>query len=640
MLVTVVVLTLSGAVSSFGQQGRIPLVLPTPVPRPALVGGVPARPTLAHTARTLAPLSDNTPFAYEQFPRILIPTENGTIRVVAEVVGDVPSVTFLRNVPAVRTGHIVEAWVRDRTRTVDGRLISVFDQRYPGSMLADLLVYSHGHDFPQVPLGRLQVPGSGVGVPAMPPAFVTLWLRLASSSLPVSTVQRITSTGEGAVTGQYASHVVNLVVPGFGEGQILNGAQAFELEEAARAFYRHFADSYHTLSFIPRRSPFGSYPAFNITVMNDVEGIGTPLVNRQAAYGSGTLRSVQLYAAGFAGHHATVVHQTGHHWGDATDLAGIAGVAAAGHQPERHTPLLDGGSTLLGAVLDGTRQVEPLASSGSGGGTTYRIARTLAPITFHPLQLYRMGFLEPAAVPAVTVFANQTQFGSDAVSAPEVGTPVTGAGHTIHINEIMAALGPRRGPSFTVWRQAFVVVSDELISRAEMDYYNFYAQRAAATAGTRSYDGYGSFGEATGNRVTLRTEIDTRHPVENPKITQTLAVGYVPFGPRDWRGLVLDTPVSGRVSVGESLTLIGRIDTTLLSGSYEFIVLRASRYGDAPEIAMTVQERVQGGRFSMPLSFRPDQVGAYAIDIFVFADAGSLAIPTSLVTSLFVEQGP
>ena len=641
VLATIVVLALCGAASSSEQRelgvGRS---LPTAVPRPGFVCGARAWPTRLRGVRTVSPLPDNTPLAYEQFPRILTPTESGTIRVVAEVVGDVPTATFRRNVPSLETGYTSEIWARSSTRSVDGRLVSVFDERYPATILSDLLIYAHGNDFPQVPLGRLEVPGSSLidldgTQPA--PTLVTVWLRLASSNLPVSTVRAITPADESVPTAQYASHVVNIVVPGFGDAQVLDGAQAFELEETAQAFYQHFADTYHALSFIPRRSPLATYTAFNINVKNDVEGIGAALVDERAAYGSGTLRAVQLYAAGFAGQQATTVHQTAHHWGDETDLAGIAGVAGAGSEPERHTPLLRGGATLIGAVLEGTREVERVPSPVAGGDDTYRIARTRAPVTFHPLQLYRMGFLEPAAVPDVTVFADQAQFSPNTTSAPAVGTPVTGERQTVNINQIMAALGSRRGPTFTEWHQAFVVVSGELISQMEMDYYNFYAQRVAAASGTRSYEGFGSFVEATGNRVTLRTDIDPRDIGMNPKITQALAVSNTPFGSRDWRGLVFDVPVPSRVAAGARLTLTGSIDADLLPDSHQFIIVRATRYSDPASAAITVQSKVSGGRFSVPLRFTDDQTGAYQIDAFVFIDEDSPAITTSVVTPLFVD---
>ncbi len=636
VLVTGLALALFGATPR-SEQGPVVRVgsLPIAGERPGFICGTPAesRPGL----RPLSPLAANSPLAYDHFPRILTPNEAGTIRVVAEVVGDVPAVVFRRNVPSLPTGYVSENWSRATTRSVGGRLVSVFDQSYPGSILADLLLYPHGHDFPQVPLGRLEVPGSGVTDPngtLSSPSFVTVWLKVAPASLPASIVGLVNSSASSGPVAQYASHVVNLVLPGFGDARMSNGGQAFEFKRAAAAFYRHFADVYHTLSFVPRRSPFG-YAAFNINVTNDVRGIGSALFNEQAAYGSRMLRSVQLYAAGFPGQHETTVHQIAHQWGDETNLAGIAGAVAAGYQPARHSPLLQGGTTLIGAVLKGTREVERVPSTVVGGTDTFQIKRTTAPITFHPLQLYRMGFLEPAAIPDVTVFADQAQLGGAPPSAPTVTTPVVGVRKSVDINEIMAALGPRSGPSFSEWRVAFVVVSEEPVSKREMDYYNFYAQRAAVAAGTRSYDGFGSFSEATGNRTILRTNVDPLDPGVTQKIAQTLAVGYPSFGVRDWRGLVFDTVVPSRVQSGSTLVLTGRIDQEILTGNYRFLVLRVARYGALPSAATTVQTTVRGGRFVVPLSLV--QPGAYAIDAFVFVDADGPAIPTSVLTPLFVE---
>ncbi|MDE0831046.1 MAG: hypothetical protein OSB03_17780, partial [Vicinamibacterales bacterium] len=80
------------------------------------------------------------------------------------------------------------------------------------------------------------------------------------------------------------------------------------------------------------------------------------------------------------------------------------------------------------------------------------------------------------------------------------------------------------------WHQAGIVVSDAPVSQVEMDYYNFYAQRAEAQTGTRAYDGFGSFYEATGGRANLHTAIATRDPAVHSVVTQTLNVSNVPFG--------------------------------------------------------------------------------------------------------------
>ena len=582
----------------------------------------------ARRVEAVAALSDLSPLSYQQFPPILHPGATGSIRLVLDVVGDVPEVVFRRNVPSSATGHVEELWSRLTTRSVAGRLVSIFEQTYPGTILSDLLVYPHGHDFPQVPLGRLDDPG-GSGETA------TVWLRIASTGLPGSTVRLITPSEGGTATVQYASHAVNLVLPGFDDARIESAGDGYALEAAAQAFYRDFADKYQSLAFVPHRMPLAPFDTFNRTVWSDLEGIGMPFADDRAAFGGTALRAVQVLPAGFLGHQATLLHQLAHHWGDRMNLGAIAGIAPAGDDPDRHTPLLYPGATLVGGVLDGTRQVERVVTG--DGVERFEIARPTAPVRFHPLQLYRMGFLDPAEAPDITVFAEQAQFASQRVSAPAVGTAVAGARQAVSINAILAAFGTRGGPVFTEWNQAVVIVSDTLLSQEEMDYYNFYAQRAAASTGTRAYDGFGSFFEATGGRASLQTTILTRDADTHPAITQALDVGDVAFGTGDWRGLMFDEPIPGRLLTSTTLTLRGNIDPEVLPGSYQFLIIRASRFGDAPGDAITVQTAVRGGRFVISLRFPADGAGAYAIDAFVFLDGEARPIPTSVITPLFVD---
>jgi hypothetical protein len=600
--------------------------LPSMAGRPGVVSAGSAHVPRAQRVDAAAPLSDLSPLSYQQFPPILHPGATGSIRLRLDVVGDVPEVVFRRNVPTTATGSVEELWSRLTTRTVAGRLVSVFEQTYPGTILSDLLVYPHGHDFPQVPLGRLDDPG-GSGEPA------TMWLRIASTGLPESTVRLITPLEGGTATAQYASHAVNLVLPGFNDARI--DGDGYALEAAAQAFYRDFADRYQSLAFVPHRMPLAPFDTFNRTVWSDLEGIGMPLADDRAAFGGTALRAVQVLPAGFLGHQATLLHQLAHHWGDRMNLGTMAGIAPAGNDPDRHTPLLYPGATLVGGVLDGTRRVERVVTG--DGVERFEIARPAAPVRFHPLQLYRMGFLDPADVPDVTVFAEQAQFKPQRVSAPPVGTAVAGERRAVSINAILAAFGTRDGPVFTEWNQAVVIVSDTLLSQEEMDYYNFYAQRAAASTGTRAYDGFGSFFEATGGRASLQTAILTRDPDAHPAVTQAGDVGDVAFGTGDWRGLMFDEPIPGRLPTSTTLTLRGNIDPEVLPGSYQFLIIRASRFGDSPGDAMTVQTSVSGGRFVISLRFPADGAGAYAIDAFVFVDREATPIPTSVVTPLFVD---
>lgn len=584
---------------------------------------------LANTALALAaPLSDGSPLSYQQFPPVLAADTTASVRIVLDVVGDVPSVLFRRNVPTVAVGHVEEEWPRVTTRSAGGRLISVFEQTYPADILADVLVYPHGNDRPQVPLGRLDDPAGGGGT-------ATVWLRVAPSNLPASTVRRIASAEGGEVIAQYASHVVNLVVPGFDDARVDPSSGGYAQEAASNAFYRYFADQYQSLAFVPHRAPLADADQFARSIVNDIQGIGIPMQDDRAAFGGDALRSVQLLPVGFVGQHATFLHQLAHHWGDEMNLGAIAGLEPGDDEPDRHTPLLYPGVTLVGGVLDGTRHVERVVTD--AGAESFSIARPPSPVEFHPLQLYRMGLLAPADLPTVTVFADQAQFGSRGGSAPSVGSPVVGVGASVDANAIVAALGPRDGPIFTEWHLAVVIVSDTLVSQAEMDYYNFYARRAGAPAGTRSYDGFGSFREATGGRASLRTAIQTRDSAVHPVVTESVDVSDVAFGARDWRGLIFDEPVPSQIRRSTDMTLSGRIDSDVLAGSYQFLVVRASRLGDPPEAATTVQTSVSAGRFALSLRLPDDGAGAYTLDAFVFVDVAAAPIPTSVVTPLFVD---
>jgi hypothetical protein len=606
-------------------------------PRPSvhglpIVAGRPVGPTTVSAQvganGTVAPLSDGVPLSYQQFPPILDPGETGELRIRVDVVGDVAALRFRRNVPTQPNGNVEEVWPRLTTRSASGRLISVFEKTYPPEVLADVLVYPHGNDFPQVPLGRLEEPADGG-------AASTVWLRVAPTNLPVSTVRRIASSEGQEAPAQYASHVVNLVLPGFDDARVDVANDGYALEEAAQAFYQYFADEYQSLAFVPTRMPLAVLDDFQRTVLSDISGIGLEARDDRAAFGGTTVRAAELLPAGFLGHQATLLHQVAHHWGDDMGLETIAGFAPGGSASARHTPLLYPGTTLMGGVLEGTRHVERAVTS--GGVETFTLGRAPAPVTFHPLQLYRMGLLPPGEVPDLRVFADQAQFGSRGPSSLVVGTEVVGEAASVDMNAIVGALGTREGPIFADWHQAVVIVSDALVPQREMDYYNFYAQRAEAQTGTRAYDGFGSFYEATGGRANLHTAVVTRDPMLHPVVTQSLDVRNVPFGTRDWRGLLFDDALPSRVRTSTTLTLSGSIDPDVLPGSYQFLVIRATRMDDPPDEARTVQTSVSGGRFALSLRFPSDGSGAYSLDAFVFVDVAASPISTSVLTPLFVD---
>ena len=82
---------------------------------------------------------------------------------------------------------------------------------------------------------------------ATPGTGWSITLRIASRSLPRVAVTRL---GDDV---QYSSHVVNLVIPGFGDG-LARDEEGFELDQVARRFYKDFEDSYRRSGSVPPSS--------------------------------------------------------------------------------------------------------------------------------------------------------------------------------------------------------------------------------------------------------------------------------------------------------------------------------------------------------------------------------------------------
>ena len=117
-----------------------------------------------------------------------------------------------------------------------------------------------------------------------------MYLRVGSTGIPHSAVRQI------APDVQCASHVVNLVIPGFGDSRVSSSTYNFDLPAAAYIFYTHFSDTYDSIAFVPQRSQMAQYGGFHRNIKNDIEGIGKPVLDQSYVYGSaGRLKSVEVY---------------------------------------------------------------------------------------------------------------------------------------------------------------------------------------------------------------------------------------------------------------------------------------------------------------------------------------------------------
>ena len=172
------------------------------------------------------------------------------------VAGDVPAMRFK---PAY-DGSDIETWARVGTRQIGGRLVSVFEPSWPGSAIDRTLTGQRwGWDYLGLYWGELL--GEGVE----PGDGDNLWLRMAPTNLP-----RVKSRARRRRA--VSSHVVNIVLPGFGEGYV-NDEHGFDLASVTSKFYQSFADSYDSIAVVPSISTLPiTRPTRN--VQNAVRRIG------------------------------------------------------------------------------------------------------------------------------------------------------------------------------------------------------------------------------------------------------------------------------------------------------------------------------------------------------------------------------
>jgi hypothetical protein len=492
----------------------------------------------------LSAIADGESLSYDQDPPVVFNDYNGPITLRnLSIVGDYASVQFRRTNYDAPDNVTVETWNRVNSRSVDGRVISVFEPSWADDQLRSVRQRSTtGYDNPRVYIGALDVPGSELR-----------WvdLRVSLHGIGRSEVVRINDRV------QYASNVVNLVIPGWGDTRIRGGTHEYSFADATKLFYQYFADAYDVIAFTDASTVTSDYGAFHRNARNMFNGLNLTIFDESRSYGSsGALQGIEHYThAALAVVYEDTNHEMAHQWGSDFDWTRIANITRAGHQPAAHSPLWTGGETLLGAVLYANRRVR---TDGDG----FTIERTPAPIHYHPIELYSMGQLAASDVPDFFVFNDQAQFSADAASTPDAGTAVTGQTTRVSIADVIRIHGTRQGPAPARWRRATVVVSrDHLATQEEMDYWNFFAQRLADRQERAMPNGIGfvTFRLATKNTMRLSTLIE---PLQQPALAQSLETDQPAYGPTDWRDVRFAAPVSTRFQAGDMVTLTGQVTAT------------------------------------------------------------------------------
>ena len=550
------------------------------------------------------PLPDGTPLRGKQVPRFIRPTQSAVFGFRnLLVLGDYETVTFERwdrwDDEAQDVRWATETWRRETTRSVAGRLASVFHPSWSVKQLRKRLRNSSwGVDDPVLYWGRLLDPETGTEHP--------LFLSMAPPDVPESPVVQINDHV------QYASHVVNILDPDFGDSRVQGGDLDLKPEQVTRVFYDHFADRYETVALVSGSYLFGNWGGFHTVVRNDIEGIGLELFDRSGYYGSrGVLQAVEGYR-GEGGWAALflMLHEQGHQYGDKTAVWSELEppIERYGHAPEGHTPLLFPGAVAYGSVLSGDVQVQKV-------GRRFEIQPTLPFVQYHPLTLYRMGLVPPADLPQMLVFRDQGQFHKTSNVSPASGTPVTGETVRVTANDLMAADGVRRGPVVEQIRRAVVYVSrGALATKAQMDVLNYFARRLGTSSGVTSWDRYPSFEEATNGLASMTTRIRPKH--ESPAAVGPDSVRCVQMGRRALVGVVLDEPIGGCLRAGQAVRVSGRLALRDRS-DYDSVCMSFVRYPNTSDDDDVFEcSALRGDRFDLEVVLSAS--GGYQVRVYAF----------------------
>jgi subtilase family serine protease len=248
-----------------------------------------------------------------------------------------------------------------------------------------------------------------------------------------------------ATVGDFGNVTV-MTVSGNYDADLADGEPNVEPRQIiAREFFRTHRDDYDFLvifTSFPFQMPAGEAAAFYAGVRNDTQGLGLPLFDYSADYGSAARLQGTIDMGELASHVADPLnprfdetlgllnHELLHRWGAHLKFrtaGGSVSDALLGRDGDHWSYLLD----TRGSVLYGSRWRD------NGDGTfTALEARTY----FSPLDLYVMGMIGKEQVPPMLLIENPSL---DPTRLPEVGATISGTARTVTIDEIIAAVGER-----------------------------------------------------------------------------------------------------------------------------------------------------------------------------------------------------
>jgi hypothetical protein len=278
--------------------------------------------------------------------------------------------------------------------------------------------------------------------------------------------------------------------------------------ELARKFYRTHADNYDQLVIWSDASVIDSDAfAFEVTVANEIQGIGLNIFDASRDFGSGgRLRSYALMdflgkypddpLQPFLGENNTVSvlgQEVGHRW--------LAFMEFRNHTGARSEALLGRDQAHWSFFMDSDASVMEGNDIEDLGGGSFR---TIAAVQrYSLLDQYAMGLISEDQVPTFFYVDNPVNVSGsrDASSSPRVGVTFNGTRRDVLIQDVIAIHGPRvpsAAEAPRVHRQAFILVVGR--GRAPDD-----GQVAKVDRIRRAWETF--FRQATNNRMDAVTSL-------------------------------------------------------------------------------------------------------------------------------------
>ena len=321
---------------------------------------------------------------------------------------------------------------------------------------------------------------------------------------------------------QLRAHAVNIVDPAAAlEAREYILGHAPQLYVGAAKFFEHFADEYDfvyvfTDAPVPNAT---TYARFTPVRRPALPSVGLARAYADARYGEHPrLRGaigVNFTAAG----NGPTIHETLHYWATFLDARfgfghdrdqafgahwGVAGVNGqhGGFDPSTlHCETPVDGALPCAPDADGITRVSMAQFGPTANGGDSR--------AYAPLELYLMGLLPRAEVPASVVVLDGAHFVSQDATTHRMIFEITGT-HTVTTDQIVAAHGerPAAEPADRAFRAAFVSFSDAPLSVERMDALERWAAVFGNDATSR---GLLSFEAATGGRATMSSRLGAVH---------------------------------------------------------------------------------------------------------------------------------